>query len=82
MVYFPDSDTGILDTELDLDTIWIRKPEIWIRYGYGTSNLDTIWIRTDMDTIWIRFGYDMDTESVLHLETLWIRCVMYKFGYC
>ena len=59
----------ILDTRhfgyvLDTVALWIRfgyvLDTLWIRYGYGPSNLDTFWIRT----IWIRYGYVLDTEWI------------------
>ena len=62
VVRFSNMVTVILVTVPDLVTIWLRKCEIWLRYGYGTSVLVTIWLRGDLVTIWLQYGYDMVTD--------------------
>ena len=56
--------TCILVTILGLVTFWLRNPRIWLRFGYGASDLVTIWLRIGFGyvlvTISFRFGYGLD----------------------
>ena len=60
--------TCILVTILGLVMFWLRNLRIWLRFGYGTCDLVTIWLRTGFGyvlvsilvTIWFRVGYELD----------------------